>query len=190
MTREQLLAMGFTEEQVNQIMALHGQATQGLNATIQQNNGELQRLRGIETQYNSLVNQQPSPSTEPENPELENALQRIAELEAENTRKDISVYAASKGLSGEQVQKVLSSFQNNYELAVSAIDSISQIISDKEKAAATAKEQEIAGKAGNPNGASGGGADNKSTAENIATKLFGGQKQENNILKHYVNGGN
>ena len=55
MTREQLLALGFTEEQVNQVMALHGQATQALNATIQQNNGELQRLRGVETNYNNSI---------------------------------------------------------------------------------------------------------------------------------------
>ena len=34
MTREQLLALGFTEEQVNQIMAMHGQATQGLRAQV------------------------------------------------------------------------------------------------------------------------------------------------------------
>lgn len=150
MTREQLLALGFTEEQVNQVMALHGQATQALNATIQQNNGELQRLRGVETSYNNLLAQQPQ--SEPENPELANALQRIAELEAENVRKDIKAYAASKGLSGEQADKVLLSFQNNYELAVGVIDSLGQIISDKEAAAATAKEQELAAGATNPGG--------------------------------------
>ena len=40
-------------------------------------------------------------------------------------------------------------------------DVLGQIISDKEAAAATAKEQEIAGKAGNPNGASGGNENDK-----------------------------
>ena len=37
MTRDGLLALGYTEEQVNQIIALYGQATQSLRATISQN---------------------------------------------------------------------------------------------------------------------------------------------------------
>lgn len=65
-----------------------------------------------------------------------------------------------------------------------------QIISDKETAAASAKEKEIRDNSGNPGGAGGGNNETKSKAEQIASKLFGGQKQENNILSHYVNGGN
>lgn len=169
MTREQLLALGVTEEQVNQIMALHGQATQGLNATIASNNGELQRLRGIETQYNTLLSQQPK--NEPENPELANALKRIAELEAENVRKDIKAYAASKGFSGEQADKMLGSLQNDYDLAVCAIDSISQIISDKEIAAATAKEQELAAGATNPGAGDADTETTKSVGAQMAQKF-------------------
>ena len=54
--------------------------------------------------------------------------------------------------------------------------------------AATAKEQEIASNATNPGGGSAGGADEKTTAEKIAEKMFSGQKQENNIISHYVGG--
>ena len=67
-------------------------------------------------------------------------------------------------------------------------DVLGQIISDKEQAAATAKEQEIASNATNPGGGSAGGTDEKSTAEKIAEKMFGGKKQENNIISHYVGG--
>lgn len=168
MTREQLLALGFTDEQVNQIMALHGQATQGLNATISANNAELSRLKGVETQYTALLSQQPK---EPENPELANALKRIAELEAENIRKDIKAYAASKGFSGEQADKMLGSLQNDYDLAVCAIDSISQIISDKEIAAATAKEQELAAGATNPGAGDADTETTKSVGAQMAQKF-------------------
>lgn len=57
MTREQLLALGYTEEQVNQIIALYGQATQTLRATVGQHEETIKTLNGQLTQ---LQNQQMS----------------------------------------------------------------------------------------------------------------------------------
>ena len=106
MTREQLLALGYTEEQVNQIIALYGQATQTLRATVGQHEETIKNLNGQLTQ---LQNQQTDP-TQPENPELAEAQKQIAELRAEMNRKDIAVYASTKGLSGEQAENVLKAF--------------------------------------------------------------------------------
>ena len=138
----------------------------------------------------------PTPNPEPGSQgetELERALNRINELERENKRKDIAAYATSKGLTGEQVDNVLKAFGDDVDVAKGAIDSISQIISDNRTAAAQAKEQELAGNASNPGGGNagsgnGGAGDEKSSAEKLATKLFGGQKQKNDILSHYVGG--
>ena len=58
MTRDGLLALGYTEEQVNQIIALHGQATQSLRATISQNEATINTLNGKLTQ---IQNQQQNP---------------------------------------------------------------------------------------------------------------------------------
>lgn len=131
----------------------------------------------------------PNPEQEPHNSELENALNRIMELENENRRKDIAAYASAKGLTGEQADKILNAFGDNVDSAKVAVDSISQIISDNRTAAAQEKEQELAGRATNP----GGGSSNnpggeKSSAEKLAAKFFSGQKQETNILSHYVGG--
>ena len=49
-------------------------------------------------------------------------------------------------------------------------------------------ESVLASNATNPGGGSAGGTDEKSTAEKIAEKMFGGKKQENNIISHYVGG--
>lgn len=187
MTREQLLALGFTEEQVNQIMAMHGQATQGLRAQVTSLTTDLNAERAKNT------NTQPANTTQqaepPVNKELDDALKRIKELESENKRKDIAAYAAEKGLSGEQAENVLKAFGDDVDVAKGAIDSISQIISENRTQAATAKEQEIASKASNPGGGKGGsGGSDKSSAEQIAEKLFSSKKQENNILSHYVGG--
>lgn len=183
MTREQLLAMGFTEEQVNQIMAAHGQATQGLRSQITTLTEDL----ATEKAKNAQPPANPAPEPQPNSKELEDALKRIKELEGENKKKDISAYASEKGLSGEQVVNVLKAFGEDVEVAKSAIDSISQIISDNRASAAEEKERELAKGASNPGGGNGGGGGTeKTSAEQIAEKLFSAKKTENSILSHYV----
>ena len=102
-------------------------------------------------------NPTPEPTPNPEPDDQTKALQeRIEQLERENVQKDIRAYAAEKGLTGEQAESVLAGFQTDLEAAKKAIDSIAQIISDKETAAATAKEQELLKGTPNPGGGTGG----------------------------------
>lgn len=75
-----------------------------------------------------------------------------AELRAQLNSERIRAYAGSKNLSGEHIDNILKSFGGNYDSAVLAIDSMAQLISDREAAAAVAKEQEIARASGNPGG--------------------------------------
>ena len=101
----------------------------------------------------------PTPETTPSHDdggELETLRNQIAQLQKENVQKDIRAYAAEKGLTGEQAESVLAGFQTDLEAAKKAIDSIAQIISDKETAAATAKEQELLKGTPNPGGGTGG----------------------------------
>ena len=143
---------------------------------------------------NPIPTSAPTPSPEPkpqDNQELEDALNRIKELERENKKKDIAAYATAKGLTGDQVENVLKAFGEDVDAAKGAIDSISHIISDNRTAAAQEKERELAGNATNPGGGSAGGNEigsEKTSAEKLATKFFGGQKQKNDILSHYVGG--
>ena len=82
---------------------------------------------------------------------------------------------------------VLKAFGEDVEVAKSAIDSISQIISDNRASAAEEKERELAKGASNPGGGNGGGGGTeKTSAEQIAEKLFSAKKTENSILSHYV----
>ena len=136
---------------------------------------------------------QPAPQPAPgNNDEMETLRQQIANLQRENARKDIEAYAVAKGLTGEQVKNILNAFGENVDVAKQAIDSIGQIISDNRTAAAREKEQELASGATNPGGGNAGSSnsDEKSNAEKIAERMFGGKKQSNDILSHYVNGGN
>lgn len=136
-----------------------------------------------------VPNPQPNQNPAPQNDdEIEKLRKQIDALQKENIKKDIRAYAAEKGLTGEQAENVLAGFQDNYDLAKTAIDSMSQIIADKETAAAQAKEQEIANRSINPGGGNPGGKDEEKTnAEKIVEKLYGGEsKQEKSVLSYYV----
>lgn len=126
---------------------------------------------------NPTPNHNPEPPTPANDDELSNMRRQIEELQRENARKDILAYAVSKGLTGEQVQKVLNAFVDNVDAAKSAIDSIGQIISENRESAARAKEQEIAGQAGNPGGGNGNnnpGNEKPEDVKNAESITFGG----------------
>lgn len=183
MTREQLLALGYTEEQVNQIIALYGQATQTLRATVGQHEETINALNGQLTQ---LQNQQTEP-TPPENPELAEAQKQIAELRAEMNRKDIAVYASTKGLSGEQAENVLKAFGTDVDLAKTAIDSISQIISDSNKTAIANFEKQNLRDTPNPDGTTGNGEVDNTPADlkNAEGITFGGLAENAQTARDY-----
>ena len=114
---------------------------------------------------------QPAPNPNPEqDKEMELLRQKIAQLESENAKKDILAYATSKGLSGENVANVLAAYGDNVDSAKSSIDAICSIISARETAAATAKEQENAKKQTNPGGGTAGSGDSISKGAEMAQR--------------------
>lgn len=193
MNREELRAMGLTEEQIESVMKSHGQATQGLQTQIAQSNLEMARLRGVEVEYNTLKAQKPKEEPKKvENPEMLEAQRQIAELRSEMNRKDIANYALSKGISGEQSANILLAFGDNVESAKLAIDSISQIISDTDKSARDSEKQALLNSTPNPNGVVlPTQGEEKSPAEQIALALGKSanatNKQSEAIIASYTN---
>lgn len=185
--KQKLISYGIaepTEEQITDLLNSINSETQKEKQRADALKADADKAADLQAELDR-INAEKMTDAEKQAKDLEKANNRIAELEkAQQLITQRNSVAEKFNVTAEQAKQIVKD-DGSFDY-----DVLGQIISDKEKAAATAKEQEIAGKAGNPNGASGGGADNKSAAENIATKLFGGQKQENNILKHYVNGGN
>ena len=172
MNREELRAMGLTEEQIESVMKSHGQSTQSLQAQIAQNNLEMARLRGVEMEYTAFKAQKPKEEPKKvENPEMLEAQRQIAELRSEMNRKDIANYALSKGISGEQSANILLAFGDNVESAKLAIDSISQIISDTDKSARDSEKQMWLNGTPNPSGNVTPPANEPTQAEQIALAL-------------------
>lgn len=135
----------------------------------------------------------PQPNSTPEptpgsGEDIEALRNQIAELQRENVQKDIRAYAAEKGLTGEQAEKVLAGFKDDLESAKAAIDSMSEIISARETSAAQAKEKEILDNSTNPgggSGGSGGGGDDKPEDVKNAEQISFGNKAANQSEKDY-----
>ena len=133
----------------------------------------------------------PNPASEPtpgSGEDIETLKNQIEELRRENVKKDIRAYAAEKGLTGEQADKVLAGFKDDLESAKAAIDSMSEIISARETSAAQAKEKEILDKSTNPgggSGGSGGGGDDKPEDVKNAEQISFGNKAANQSEKDY-----
>lgn len=190
MTREQarqkLISFGVaepTDEQISDLLNSINAETKKEKDRADSYKAKADKADELQTQLDELNNQNLS-DIEKANKALETANNRIAELEKAQTiaTQRNSVAEKFKVTSEQAKQIVKDDGSLDYDV-------LGQIISDKEKAAATAKEQEIAKNATNPGGGSAGGSNEpKTTAEKIAQKMFGGQKQENNILSHYVGG--
>ena len=131
----------------------------------------LNQFHANDTKPEPKTEPKPEPKTDPEgNSELEKAMQQIEQLKADITRKDIASYAAQKGLVGEQAESILSGLTNDLETAKKTIDSFAKFVTDKETAAAAAKENEIANGGTNPRG-NGNGAGNPDGELSMGAKM-------------------
>lgn len=109
------------------------------------------------------------------------------DLQNQLNSERIKSYAGSKNLTGEKIDSILKSFGGNYELAVAAIDSMAELISERETAAALAKEQQIANASSNPGGQSGNtGGSEHSIANDMAIACAKRAANANeDIIKNY-----
>lgn len=190
MTRDQakqkLISFGIeepTDEQVTDFLNTIGTETKKEKDRADGYKAKADKADELQTQLDDLNSQNLS-DIEKANKELEKANQRIAELEKNDAIKTQRGLAMEKfKVTAEQAKQIVKDDGSlDYDI-------LGQIISDKESASATAKEKEIADNATNPGGGSAGGnIETKTTAEKIAEKMFSGQKQENNILSHYLGG--
>lgn len=184
MKREDLTAMGLTDEQVEKIIAENSKDIQSANAKATKNNAELERLQGIEKEFNALKDQNLS-EQEKTTKELEKAQNRIAELEKAQSLSLQRTSAAEKfKITAEQAAQVV---KDDGSLD---FDALGKIISDKETAAAQAKEQEIANNTTNPGGGTAGGNKEKTeaekTAESIGKTLAGTNESAKSIVDSYL----
>lgn len=185
--KQKLISYGIaepTEEQITDLLNSIGAETKKEKERAESYKSKAEKADELQAQLDE-INEKGMSDVDKANKELEKANQRIAELEKTNAIRTQRALAIEKfKITAEQANEVVKDDGNlDYE-------KLGQIISEKETASANAKELEIANKAGSPGGGSGGtGAGvEKTNAEKLVSRFFGGEKKENSILSHYVGG--
>ena len=182
MKREELIAMGISEENADKIMADYGSTVQKANAKAEQYKEKANKADELQTQLDEL-NSQNMTEVEKATKALESANQKIAELEKRDVIRTQRANAMEKfGLTAEQASKVVTDDgATDYEV-------LGQIFADSKKSAIAEYEKQKLDGTPNPGGSAGGSGEEKTTAERLVEKFYSGQKQENNILSHYLGG--
>ena len=147
--------------------------------------GEADKVAELQKQLEEL-NSKGLSEVELANKATEKANAKIAELEKSLKTMTVQNKLSALGITGEEATKF---FDENGELN---FETLGQILTAREKAAAIAKEKELAGNAGNPggNGGNGGGEPQKTAAEiyaeSYAKSVSENSKAANDALASYL----
>lgn len=182
MKREELIAMGISEENADKIMADYGSTVQKANAKAEQYKEKANKADELQTQLDEL-NSQNMTELEKATTALEAANKQIAKLEKNDEIRTQRAKAMEKfGLTAEQASKVVTDDgATDYEV-------LGQIFADSKKTAIAEYEKQKLDDTPNPSGSTGGSGEEKTNAEKLVEKYYSGQKQNNDVLSHYVGG--
>lgn len=191
MTREQakqnLIAIGVaepTDEQVSNYLNQVNGETKKEKERADGYKAKADTADGLQKQLDEL---QAGNLTELEkaNKALDTANQQIAELQKNNAIRDLREKAMTDFKVTAEQAKTIVKEDGSFDTA-----ELGKIMSEKETAAAQAKEQEIANGSTNPGGGTAGGdkagTDNKTNAEKIAESLISNAPKNNDVLSHYI----
>lgn len=186
MKREDLIAMGLSEENADKIMADYGSSVQRAKAKVDEYKTKADKAEELQKQLDD-IEQGKLTEVEQANKNLEKANARIAELEKAQAIATQRSNAASKfNVTAEQAAQIVKD-DGSFDY-----DVLGKIISEKETAAAQAKEQEIAKGSTNPGGGTAGGnKDNEKTeaekaAESIGKNLAGTNQTAKSVVDSYL----
>ena len=179
MTREDakknLIACGVTEPTDEQVTAYLNQVNGAVKSEkdrAEKYKAEADKTADLQKQLDE-INSKGLTDVEKANKATEDALKKVAELEKNIKTMQTQKELATLGITGEVADNM---FNEDGSLNFATLG---QILTNREKAAATAKEAELAGKAGNPGGSNGGG-ENEKTADVAFAESYGKRTAESN----------
>lgn len=183
MTREQVLKL-FPDATDEQITGLLNQTNSEVAREKEKNKAYKEKADNADELQKKLDDLEAGQLTEIEkaNKALEEANKTIADMQKSNAIRDQRESAmANFKITAEQAKTIVKD-DGSLDYA-----ELGKIMSEKETAAAQAKEQEIAKHQDIPGGGSNkGGADNKTNAEKIAESLISNAPKNNDVLSHYI----
>ena len=183
MTREQVLKL-FPDATDEQITGLLNQTNSEVAREKEKNKAYKEKADNADELQKKLDELEAGNLSEIEkaNKALEAANSQIAKLQKENAVRDQRESAMTNfKITADQAKAIV---KDDGSLDYTELG---KIMSEKETAAAQAKEQEIAKHQDIPGGGSNKvGADNKTNAEKIAESLISNAPKNNDVLSHYI----
>lgn len=190
MTREQskqfLESLGIenvTDEMITNHLNQVNNAIKSEKDRAEKYRAEAEKVADLQKQLDE-INSKGLTDVEKANKATEDALKKVAELEKNIKTMQTQKELATLGITGEIADNM---FNEDGSLNFATLG---QVLTEREKAAATAKEAELAGKAGNPGGSNGGGEPEKSVAETYAEgyakRMTEGGKAQSDAMASYL----
>lgn len=119
---------------------------------------------------------------------LEDAQKQIAELQRSNVESEVKAILNKSGMTEDSYSGFLAGLvTDDLKKSKAMAESLVKTMSANAENAVKQHDKADLDNTGTPDGGT-GGEDKKSTAEKIVEKMYGGQKQENSILSHYLGG--
>lgn len=191
MTREQIKEQfpDATDEQITAILNING-----TDITLAKKNNvdpkELKRLQGIETEYKKL---QDADLTDAE--KIQKALQDAADSKKDYEKKanklDAEKILVEAGLTEEDYKDLIDGIvSEDPEVTKTMATNLSTLIKNQKDSAVQKAKEELMDSTNTPGGSGGrtGDEKDKSSAEKMVEKLYGGQKEKTDVLSHYLGG--
>ena len=191
MTREQskqfLTSLGIenvTEEMITNHLNQINSAIKSEKDRAEKFRTEAEKVTDLQKQLDE-INSKGLSEVERANKATEDALKKVAELEKNIKTMQTQKQLAELGIVGESADKFFDS-EGNVDFSV-----LGQILSDTKKNAATEKEKELAGNAGNPGGQGGASSipektDDVKVAESYAKRAVESNKATSDALASYL----
>lgn len=180
MKREELIAMGVSEENADKIMADYGSSIQKANAKAEQFKTKADTADELQRQLDE-VNAQNMSEVERTTKALEEANKKIAELERKDViRTQRATVMENFGITAEQANQVVKD-DGSTDYAV-----LGQIFADGKKNAVAEFEKQTLQNTPNPDGKQGGNEEKPSDVTNAEKITFGTPSADQSSKDYYV----
>lgn len=187
MKREDLVALGLTEEQIEKVIAENSKDIQSEQTKAGKWKEKADKADELQSQLDTLQNQNLTDSEKLQK-QIEALQQQNSDLVANNLRSEAKAILKGTNLEDADIEALLPGMIAGLDKVEDVQTRTNAYVSAMNKFrddAIAAHDKDVLDNTGTPGG-SGGDDDKKTTAEKLVEKHFGAKEQSDDILKHYV----
>ena len=176
-----------TEEQIKALLNINGTDIEGAK----KNNVDPKVLKQLQEDSAAYKKLQEADLTDAEKIQkaLADAAASKADFQKKSNRLDVEKILVGAGLTEEDYKDLIAGLVSEDADASKALaTNLANMLTKQKEATVQKTKEELMDRTKTPGGSGNSGNVEKSTAEKIAQKLYGGKKEGTDILSHYVGG--